>query len=303
MKPEVFLSYFLNDPLIGSFFLRGDYITDDSGKDLLVDEMDYETNEEVVIEKVQTIQQKWLDEYRTKNAFLLFFIDLLDSNAGKDIIYELKRLDKAIGTKSRKVFYSTFLDYLNDTKRTESCIAKLATPRSEPRYSQLIDQQSPEFKNQLETNKKRLTKLVSKAFPEIKSFIEVTYLKPKYSYNLKTIGSSKEGELSHPFIWCGDNTKLAELILYLSLNGWLKINERIENPKNLAIAIANIFLQKKGASVANISASTFQSYLLGLDIDGINTIKKEDIGRLKSLKMKAARFSPFKNIDEKGKIK
>lgn len=81
------------------------------------------------------------------------------------------------------------------------------------------------------------------------------------------------------FRWEGEQTKLAELILFLSATGWIKINPDLKHTKSFLERLAKVFAvydqdQKK---YVPLNLSSFQKYFTSLKLDNINEIEVDEI--------------------------
>lgn len=282
----------MNDPLICAFLMRGDYFSD--RKKTWMEYSKERETEALLSEPEDNLESndepKVLLESQMKRDLVQFIIDLIQNFSDDEIIYEFRRIQSRIDDPLRHDFFSSLVKILeNDRNDIRHCLKRVVEFRPDPKMAHLFSGDDV---------KKATDEAVEKYLPTTLARIESlcirfsdAFLSPNFEFQFKSYDDEK---INPPFIWMRGGRALSELLMFLSVGGWLKLNPKVlNNVQAFSILLTKLFCNKE--SEVRFTKKAFQEYFLNQSVDLINNMRKKDLYELseKRFKVSELQSNPF----------
>lgn len=281
------------DPLISAFLLRGDYVSERKSIWLGDSETEEEKSETYESNDVDDVTEEKRDkesgvilELKMEYALVQFTIDLILNFEDDEIVHEMERIQSKLESQHKRDFFSSFVSILENTNSLRTSLSKVLRKLSDPMnlYTKedLIRLHNEDVENQFPMVESRIQSLCVK--------LSDRFLAPDLSFEVKNSAAKKE--IEPPFVWLKGGRRLSELILFLSVGGWMKLNPKVfDGSQSLSIGLTQLFLNKE-SQLARFTKKPFLDYFLKLSIEKINSMKKDNLYKLPSERMKISEREP-----------
>lgn len=293
MTARSVLTRLMRDPLISSFLLRGDYVSERKSTWLGEPETEEEKLEtddsndsDDTTDKTQFKESGVTLELKMEYALVQFTVDLILNFEDDEIVHEMERIQSKLESQFKRDFFSSFVSILENSNSLKTSLSKVIRKQSDPMnlYSKedLIRLHNDDVEKQLPIIEARVQSLCVK--------LSDRFLAPDLSFETRNSVSKKE--IEPPFVWLKGGRRLSELILFLSVGGWLKLNPKVfDGSQSLSIGLTQLFLNKESQS-ARFTKKPFLDYFLKLPIEKINNMQKKDLYKLPSERMQISEREP-----------